>query len=233
MPLSTKTINAGQITRTRGKITRDTLIESALEIFSRDGYDSASTRDIAERAGTNQALINYHFKGKKGLYLAVFEYIAEQVELGMGTVADEIFDEIVQTQLDTQEKKLEFAISSLERITSRSIHMMNSNLTRHWSSMISREQQYPTEAFDIMHNGPMGKLFRLTTHLIAMAKAIEPDSTEARMLSILLFGQIHILKSSRATVLSRMQWKEIGEKEMAISEKQIFLNIRAILKPNS
>jgi len=218
------------VKRSRGEVTREALVEAALEIFGRDGFDAASTRDIAELAGTNQALINYHFKGKQGLYLAVFEHIADQMAQGMGAIIKNIFEQLETTINLSQEDKTEFAISALKRITSRLIHMMNSKLTRHWSNMILREQQHPTAAFDIMHSGPMGKLFELSTRLIAMAKNIEADSQQARLLSILLFGQVHILKVSRATVLSHMQWNEFGENEMAIAEQQIFANIRSILK---
>jgi AcrR family transcriptional regulator len=219
--------------RARGELTRDALVIAALEIFGRDGYHAASTRDIAELANANQALINYHFKGKQGLYLAVFEHIATQMTSGMGNIATEILGSLDSIQTLPQDQKTEFAISSLERITSRLLHMMNSKLTQHWSNMILREQQHPTAAFDIMHKGPMGRLFSLSTRLIALAKNIEPDSEQAKLLSILLFGQVHILKISRASVLSHMQWKEFGEKEMAIAEQQIFLNLRALLKPDA
>lgn len=229
MSIDTQSIKTEPCSRSRGEITRDALIEAALEVFGRDGFNAASTREIADLAGTNQALINYHFKGKQGLYLAVFEHIAAQMAGGMGTLTTEVLVKIDDTQNLSQAQKAELAISSLERITSRLLHMMNSKLTRHWSNMILREQQHPTAAFDIMHNGPMGKLFDLSTRLIAMAKNIDPDSEQAKLLSILLFGQVHILKVSRATVLSHMQWEEFGEQEMAITEKYIFANIRAIL----
>lgn len=219
-------------TRSRGEITRDALIDAAMEVFGRDGFDAASTRDIAERASANQALINYHFKGKQGLYLAVFEHITEQMKNGMGTIIQAIFlemENIKNSQAISQDQKTEFAINSLEKITSRLVHMMNSKLTRHWSNMILREQQHPTAAFDIMYKGPMGKLFTLTSQLIALAKNINPNSEDARLLSILLFGQVHILKVSRATLLAHMQWEEFGDEQMQLAEKLIFQNIRTLL----
>ena len=229
MPKSSVLANSTN-SRSRGTETREALILAALEIFGRDGFEAASTRDIADKAGANQALINYHYKGKQGLYLAVFEYIAERMKDGVGQIAYEISNQLPDVQTYTQAKKTDFALQSIEKLTSRLIHMMNSDLTKHWSNMILREQQHPTAAFDIMHKGPMGDLFKLSTVLIALAKNISPESEEAKLLSILFFGQVHILKVSRATLLAHMQWENFGEEQMQFAEKLIYQNLRAILQ---
>lgn len=219
--------------RSRGEITREALIEAALEIFGRDGYQAASTRSIADKAGANQALINYHFKGKEGLYLAVFEYIAEQMSTGMGNTVNEILVEMNEVSGLSSDKRKAFAISSLEKIISRLLHMMNSNLTKHWSNNILREQQFPTAAFDIMNSGPMGDLLKLFTQLVAIAKNISADSEQARLLSLLIFGQVQVLRASRATLLSLMQWDKFGEEQMHSAEKLIFANLHAILNSDN
>lgn len=55
----------------RGSLTRDRLLRAATEIFFRDGYRAASTRDICLAAQVNPAAIHYHFTDKAGLYRAV------------------------------------------------------------------------------------------------------------------------------------------------------------------
>lgn len=40
----------------------------ALKVFARDGFEGASTRDIARAAGVNHSLIPYHFGSKDGLW---------------------------------------------------------------------------------------------------------------------------------------------------------------------
>jgi len=51
--------------------THSTLLEAAGELFAQAGFAATSTRAIADRAGTNMALIQYHFGGKEGLLDAV------------------------------------------------------------------------------------------------------------------------------------------------------------------
>src|SRR4249920_4002808 len=62
--------------------TREAIIKAAVHLFAEKGFDGTSVRDIVTKARVNQAAINYHFKGKDGLYLEVlktaFERLTEQ-----------------------------------------------------------------------------------------------------------------------------------------------------------
>lgn len=48
------------------------------------GWAAASSRAIADRAGVNQALINFHFKGKAGLFRATLDRCVDQIEKQFG-----------------------------------------------------------------------------------------------------------------------------------------------------
>lgn len=47
--------------------TRDRLLGAAMTLFSKRGFDGASTREIAQLASCNVALINHYFGSKEGL----------------------------------------------------------------------------------------------------------------------------------------------------------------------
>jgi AcrR family transcriptional regulator len=49
------------------------LIEAATQVFAEHGYDAATTREVAERAGCSEGLIHRYFKGKHGLLMAIME----------------------------------------------------------------------------------------------------------------------------------------------------------------
>jgi AcrR family transcriptional regulator len=49
------------------------LLEAATSAFADYGYDAATTRDIAERAGCSEGLIHRYFGGKRGLLHAIIE----------------------------------------------------------------------------------------------------------------------------------------------------------------
>ena len=48
--------------------TRELILQTALEAFSLQGYEGASTRSIATQAGVNQGLIPYYFRTKQALW---------------------------------------------------------------------------------------------------------------------------------------------------------------------
>lgn len=49
------------------------LIEAAKAVFSQMGYEGATTRMIAQKAGINQSLISRYFDGKYGLLIALIK----------------------------------------------------------------------------------------------------------------------------------------------------------------
>lgn len=51
--------------------TRSAILAAARSVFARRGFDGASTREVAQIAGVNNAMIYYHFKDKDQLYRAV------------------------------------------------------------------------------------------------------------------------------------------------------------------
>ena len=57
--------------RSDGRETREHIIECAGKIFARDGYYKATSKEICEAAGVNQAAVNYHFGSRDGLYESV------------------------------------------------------------------------------------------------------------------------------------------------------------------
>jgi AcrR family transcriptional regulator len=49
--------------------TRERILDIALELFTEQGYDKTSLRDIAERLGTTKAALYYHFERKEDILM--------------------------------------------------------------------------------------------------------------------------------------------------------------------
>jgi len=59
--------------------TKEHILRAAVELFSEQGYDGTTVRDICRNANANVAAVNYHFKGKVGLGEAVIDHLFENI----------------------------------------------------------------------------------------------------------------------------------------------------------
>src|SRR5690606_20327013 len=70
--------------------TEDKIKEAARKVFTQKGYAATRTRDIAEEAGINLALLNYYFRSKEKLFEIV---IMEKMQILLGKVGPILMDE--------------------------------------------------------------------------------------------------------------------------------------------
>jgi AcrR family transcriptional regulator len=88
--------------------TRERILDVALDLFTEQGYDGTSLRQIAEQLGVTKAALYYHFESKEDILMALHLRLHEfgkgaLVQMGDGPVSlaqwGELFDEIVDQML--------------------------------------------------------------------------------------------------------------------------------------
>jgi len=62
----------------RKELTRTALIESAMEVFGRKGFEGSSLDEIAENAGFTRGAIYKNFESKEELFFAVMDHFNER-----------------------------------------------------------------------------------------------------------------------------------------------------------
>lgn len=62
------------------KLTQARVLESALELFAERGFEAASLRDIATRAGVTHAVIGLHFGSKAQLWQRALDYLFQRMQ---------------------------------------------------------------------------------------------------------------------------------------------------------
>src|SRR5215208_2981525 len=55
------------------------VIEAAIRLFAHKGFQGTKTKEIAEAAGVNEALIFRDFQSKEKLYCAILEYASSRI----------------------------------------------------------------------------------------------------------------------------------------------------------
>jgi AcrR family transcriptional regulator len=84
--------------------TEQKIITAARKLFTQKGFDAVKTRDIAEEAGINLALLNYYFRSKEKLFEIIMGESLETFFLG--------FSNIVNDEKTTYTKKIEQIVSN-------------------------------------------------------------------------------------------------------------------------
>lgn len=75
--------------------TEEKIKSSAEKVFMEKGFFGARTRDIADEAGINLALLNYYFRSKENLFKIIME---EKLKLFFGFVIDVLRDPTILLQ---------------------------------------------------------------------------------------------------------------------------------------
>lgn len=59
---------------------RDTVLHSALELFTHEGYFNTSMRDITRESRVSTGSIYHYFKDKEGLAVALYQNLLERMQ---------------------------------------------------------------------------------------------------------------------------------------------------------
>lgn len=202
--------------------TRAALVQAALKLFGRHGFDGTSTREIAAEAKANIGSIAYHFGGKEGLRAAAADFIVETIQgvagqaLGAPQAAATLSPEAARAQL----------FAALERMVG---FVVASPQAGEIVQFVLRELSHPTAALDRIYAGVFEPTHRRLCQIWEQATG-EPAESEATKLTVFtMIGQVIYFRIGREAVMRRMGWREIGNKEAAKVVAVATDNLRAML----
>lgn len=191
----------------RGEKTRDALLAAAMEVFGRAGYDSASNRAIADAADANQALIGYHFGGKRGLYLAVFEHIAEQMRQELVPRVESVQRDFASIEASDPQCRVR-SVTAIETILYAMLDVLARPESKTWARLVMREQQDPSDAFEILYERFMKRLLDALSRFAAVAEGVEEGTETTRLRAIFLVSQVLVFVMAPAVVGRYMGWQD-------------------------
>lgn len=210
----------------RGDSTREALLEAATRVFARVGYDAASSRMLADAAGVNQALISYHFGGKQGLYLAVFAAMEASLSQRLLPAIARVRQEIESIEAAPHADP-ERSVACMIRLLHTLADVFLGEDTADWARLMLREQQEPSEAFELVYHGPMKRMLRTMTRLVELAAGAD-DEVEPGIVALTLVSQVLVFRLAYAAVVRHLGWEQgIGEDELRRIKQQLALNVSA------
>jgi AcrR family transcriptional regulator len=176
-----------------------------------------------------QALIGYHFRGKAGLYVAVFEHIAGQLEGRLGPVIAAIEENLAKpAKVTAKGSPADRHLGLLLGMLDKMVALLVRDESAQWAQLIAREQREPAEAFEILYGGIMGRLTGLLARLVLSVRGGGTEA-DARLAVVSIMGQVIMFRAGRAAVLRQLGRSTIGDKELAIIQTHLHKTITAQL----
>jgi TetR/AcrR family transcriptional regulator, regulator of cefoperazone and chloramphenicol sensitivity len=212
----------------RERDARQRLIDAGLEIFGTYNLEGATTRQLAEHAGVNQAAIPYYFGGKEGLYVAVIEHLFSANFAIIGPVVTTLQQELAKKKPTRDE-----ALALLKKLLNT---MLERVLTRKasstWARIVMREQMQPTQAFSLIYEKGIRRVHETVAMLLAIILEKKPTDRKVVLRSHMVVGQILIFLAGRETIRRRLNLtgytdEEVKEIKQALEEQLNLLRFEA------
>jgi TetR/AcrR family transcriptional regulator, regulator of cefoperazone and chloramphenicol sensitivity len=174
--------------QSRGEDTRRRILGAALEVFASEGYDGASTRLLAERAGVNLPAIQYYFGSKEGLYRAVIDSIIKDTEAHMAPLAEQVKAALANPDAP-REALLELLCLMLESFVALVSNGKDIEAKR---LFFARAEVENTPGLEQLHESGMRQVFQPCLELIARLLGRSTEDRDTVLRSLTLFGQVTI-----------------------------------------
>ena len=194
----------------RDRDARQRLIDAGLEIFGTYNLEGATTRQLAELAGVNQAAIPYYFGGKEGLYFAVIEHLfsANFAVIGPVVIA-------LQGELASKKPTRDEALALLKKLLNTMLErILARKASSTWARIIMREQMQPTQAFGLIYEKGIRRVHEAIAMLLAIILEKKPTDRRVILRSHMVVGQILIFLAGRETIRRRLNLTGYTDEEL-------------------
>ena len=184
----------------RSNETRTKMIHKAIEVFGMLGYEAASTRTLADRAGVNLAAIPYHFGGKRGLYLAAAQAIADYARGRMEPVVARLRD---GSQTD-QTTRIDEALSSFFCLA------VGGSEPEAWTSFFVRCERDEDDAFRMIYEEVVACFERALIETVAEAIGCDAGDENLRIRVAIVIASIVNFRTLRNMTLNTLGWDQFN-----------------------
>jgi TetR/AcrR family transcriptional regulator, regulator of cefoperazone and chloramphenicol sensitivity len=192
----------------RGEDTSRRILLAAIEVFAEEGYEGASTRSLAGRAGVNAPAIQYYFGSKEGLYRAAIGHIAGLVEERLAPI-----DVKIATALAVQPSSPELTALLLDLLDGFVDLVTCRGIPEAAALLIARAEIENAAALDPLQQAVMRMAFQPAIAIIARLLGLKETDEEVKIRTFAIFGQAVVFKK-RATKMGAcpaLGWIELDD----------------------
>lgn len=194
------------------------LIAAGMKLFGEYGFKGTTTRMIAGEAGSNIGSIAYYFGNKKKLYLAIVDHIAgrmrEHFNLGVRELDG---DQLAGATPDEAYRMLRSLVRDMVRT------FVADGESASWLMLVLREQENPTEAFDILYDKVFSIVYGNLGRMLAVLLHLAPQDRRVAVEAHCLIGQVVFFLVGRSSLVRRLGEEGGYSKETVAAVEDVIL----------
>ncbi len=213
-------------THPRGEETRGRILEAALDLFAASGFDGASTRTIAERAGVNLPAIQYYFGSKEGLYRAVVEQFSQHMQAGVAPIAERIRAELASGQ-PSRRRLIELLCDMLDIVIAMILDDSEPNRESR-QRFFARMEVDPNAAVDALQDDMVRHVCTPCCAVIGRLIDRPPHDEQVLLHAMTIIGQAKIFCGWGTSRV--LHWDTIGDERVRSAQSVVRQHIHAIFR---
>lgn len=209
-----------------GTETYERILNAAIELFGERGFEAASTREIARRAGILAPLLNYYFANKEGVYRACASMIAENTRNFFDSNMTAI-DRLLEEQATAEQ--LQAQLEALLRCTLE--FLLTNQLAQQRRLFLMQDQA---------GNGPGGQPdatlmqhrmqhIQVINKLVAALCGMDEADPLLRIRTLTLQGHVSIFYGFRLPMLNMLGWEQVDAERLELISNTVIDNTRTLI----
>jgi AcrR family transcriptional regulator len=182
--------------------TQRRIVEAAGEIFAESGYEHTTIRAICDRASVNLAAINYHFGGKKNLYLAVLKF-------WRASAFEKYPFDTTDFSGSPEDRLRAFVRTLLFRV-------LDEGEGSPFARLMARELIQPTSGFDVLVEETMRPFFAFLSTTVGQLFAAPPPEMTVNLCCLSIVGPVFHLYMGRQVIRRLLHRESLDKREIEL-----------------
>lgn len=201
--------NADAKESSKGALAKEKMLRAALDVFGEYGFEGATTRMLATRAGMNLGAIPYYFGSKEDLYAEAASYLADLIEAKQSPHLQNL-KETTSNAIEAGEicdAVVDFMIKQAHGFLCETMPLA-------WMHFFLSAQRRTGPAFEHLNQRVIRPAQAVVTPLIARILGRQEDAPETLALTFLGIHQALCIRLADAMLMNRMHWNDLSNERM-------------------
>jgi AcrR family transcriptional regulator len=208
----------------RGDEKRVKIVEAAIRRFAKDGYEGASTRQIAKEAGVNPPALQYYFDGKAGLYAACHQHIAD----GMAAIMQAPYARAAKVRSNDPEEAVDVFCALLEAVAKFVFEMVEIQDWRQFEARV-RAGEGNSLIDEAVKTSIEQEFLKHCFRLVAIATGVSSATETVKLKTFAAMSMLTAFHLELERMLARLNWPDLRGPRLVKFKAILMQQARAVL----